>query len=161
MTIENWEKISEFFSIKMRGSYWGICRRENGEGKEKNVRLPSFKKGIERGGYFIQSLCEQISLTSSTKCPTTSSFSSLSSSLAILPLGRPMEDLSRKKLLPASAPSVILPSMMVKVPNPGRTRFFKISVPTALALIRQTLEASRAAWPCSPQRLGEERKKER
>ena len=38
---------------------------------------------------------------------------------------------------------------MVKLPNPGRTRLFKISVPTASALTRQTLALSRAAcrWP--------------
>lgn len=36
---------------------------------------------------------------------------------------------------------------------PGRTRFFSISVPVAVALMRQTCAFSRASWPWSPHSL--------
>lgn len=42
---------------------------------------------------------------------------------------------------------------MVNEPIPGRTRLFSISVPKAVALIKQTLEFSSSFWPWSPQSL--------
>jgi len=91
--------------------------------------------------------------TSSTKFPLTSSFISFKSSVATFPLGCPIELLSKKKLFPTSAPSVFFLSIIVKDPIPGRTRFFNVSVPTALALIKQTLASSSACCPLSPQSL--------
>lgn len=52
-----------------------------------------------------------------------------------------------------SSPVIFLPSRMVKDPTPGSTRFFRISVPVAVALMRHTLAVSRATWPWSPHSL--------
>ena len=40
-----------------------------------------------------------------------------------------------------------------KIDIPGKMRFFKISVPVAVALIKQTLADSSAACPWSPHNL--------
>lgn len=45
------------------------------------------------------------------------------------------------------------PESLSLVGVPGRTRFFKISVPVAVALMRHTLAASSADCPWSPQSL--------
>ena len=50
-------------------------------------------------------------------------------------------------LFPASSPETKAPSTIVKEPIPGKTRDFKISVPVVVALMRQTLAFSNAAWP--------------
>jgi hypothetical protein len=50
-------------------------------------------------------------------------------------------------LFPASSPEITAPSTMVKEPTPGKTRDFSISVPVAVAFIRQTLALSRADCP--------------
>lgn len=82
-------------------------------------------------------------------------------------------------LFPTSSPVTMCPSTMVNAPIPerhietsirllwlhcptwcvvtitlpGRTRFFSISVPVAVALMRQTCAFSRASWPWSPHSL--------
>lgn len=52
---------------------------------------------------------------------------------------------------------VISESMLYMMPRhnslPGSTRFFSISVPVAVALMRQTCAFSRASWPWSPHSL--------
>jgi hypothetical protein len=45
------------------------------------------------------------------------------------------------------------PSTMVNEPMPGKTNDFKVSVPVAVAFIRQTLEFSKALCPWSPHSL--------
>ena len=59
-------------------------------------------------------------------------------------------------LFPASSPEIKAPSTMVKELMPGRTNDFRISVPVAVALMRQTLALSRADWPWSPHSLGKQ-----
>ena len=56
-------------------------------------------------------------------------------------------------LFPASSPEMTAPSTMVNEPMPGKTNDFKISVPVAVAFMRQTLEFSRALCPWSPHNL--------
>lgn len=57
-------------------------------------------------------------------------------------------------LLPMSFGVTFASSTMVIAPTPGRTRDFSVSVPVALALMRQIFAHSSEAWPWSPQSLG-------
>lgn len=63
-------------------------------------------------------------------------------------------DQARQNYLHPMSSSVTMPlSTMVKPPTPGNTMFFKISVPSAVTLIRHSWAASSNAWPCSPHNL--------
>ena len=55
-----------------------------------------------------------------------------------------MRLISDTYLLPASSPCTVFPSTTVNEPIPGRIRFFRISVPVAVALMRHTFAASSA-----------------
>ena len=75
--------------------------------------------------------------------PATSVFNSSKEAAATLALDLPMASRARKKLLPASSPRTTLASTMVKEETPGKMRFFRISVPVAVTLIRHTLRGER------------------
>mmetsp|Transcript_7775 Transcript_7775/g.21260 ORF Transcript_7775/g.21260 Transcript_7775/m.21260 type:complete len:207 (+) Transcript_7775:1191-1811(+) len=89
-------------------------------------------------------------MLSHTKEPRTCSLSSWSRAVTHSARGRPRCASSTKKLLPRSRVVTTASSTTVKEPIPGKTRFFKVSVPVALPLTRQSLHLSRASCPCSP-----------
>lgn len=107
---------------------------------------------------------------SSIKSPFTSGLSSWSSCVHTFALYWPMDDASKKKLKfvinnkewvlpwrtylhPISSSLTKLWSIIVKLPTPGSTNPFIISVPKAVAFTRHTWEFSRRVWPWSPHSL--------
>ena len=75
----------------------------------------------------------------STFIPATSVFNSSKDVVVTRAFGFPMDSRVRKKLFPASSPLTFEASTIVKEETPGNIKFFKISVPVAEALIKQTL----------------------